>query len=143
MTATAHFAAARSELIVVEHPAQPNYANGRQIGVTPGKYHYFTEHRATVTGQKSIDFMRERMKAPDGPDLWEIDADDVPAVNSLLAELATAPTDRVREILAAEQSGPARTEILEVARRVLERSGVSEQKPGGMPARSRHETVQA
>lgn len=143
MTATAHFAAARSELIVVEHPAQPNYANGRQIGVTPGKYHYFTEHRATVTGQKSIDFMRERMKAPDGPDLWEIDADDVPAVNALLAELATAPTERVREILHAEEDGPAREEIIAVARAVLERSGVAEQGPGIRPKRTRHETVTA
>lgn len=143
MPPTAHFASARASLLVVESPANPIFSNGRQIGVEPGKYHQFMEHRCKVIGQKSIDWLRDRMKAPDGPGLWEIDADDVPAVNALLAELATAPTERVREILHAEEDGPAREEIIAVARAVLERSGVAEQGPGIRPKRTRHETVTA
>jgi hypothetical protein len=143
MTVTAHFASARAELIVVERPAQPMYgSNGRLINTEAGKYHRFHEHRCRIEGQKSIDYVRDRMKAPDSPGLWEIDADDVPDVVSLLSELAVAPTDRVREILQAEEDGPSRDEVVAVAHAILERAGVSPRKPGGQPTvRTRHETV--
>lgn len=143
MPQTAHFASARAELVVVERSADPIYIEGRQVGVKPGKYHRFSEHRCKVEGQGSIDFMRDRLKAPDGPEMWEIEASDVPPVIALLAEMATADTDRVRGILAAESDGPARAEVIDVARAILERSGVSERKPGAQlrTERARHETV--
>lgn len=142
MPLTATFASLRAEQIVVERRAVPIFSEGRQIGVEPGKYHRFTEHRCKVEGQRAIDFMRDRMK--DGLEIWEIDASDVPPVNALLAELATADIERVREILAAESDGPARAEVIDVAKAVLERAGVAERKPGGQkPERTRHETVTA
>jgi hypothetical protein len=140
MTVSAHFASLRSGLIVVESPAQPVFSNGRQIRTDPGKYHHFAEHRCKVSGQKSIDFMRERVRAADAPGLWELDADDVPEVTSLLAELATADTDRVREILAAEEKTSNRMVVLETCRAVLQRSGLGELKPGQKP---RAQTVTA
>lgn len=129
-TPTAHFASARSELLVVESPAQPQFSNGRQISVTPGRYHEFHEHRCIVKGQRSIDFLRERMKAHDSPGMWELDADDVPEVTELLSELALADVDRVREILQAEESGPARMVVLTTCQAVLQRMGAGERKPG-------------
>jgi hypothetical protein len=130
MTATAHFASLRSDLIVVESPAQPVFSNGRQIRVDPGKVHTFRDHRCVVTGKPSIDYMRTRAKAHDTPGLWELDASDVKEVTELLAELATADVDRVREIIVEEEAGPARMIVLETARSVLARSGVSERRPG-------------
>jgi hypothetical protein len=130
MTATAHFASLRSDLVVVEKSAQPVFSNGRQIGTEPGRYHRFTEHRCVVKGQTSIDFVRARAHAGDSPGLWELDADDVPEVTELLAEMTLADVDRVREILTAEESGPKRQIILETCRAVLQRSGVSERRPG-------------
>ena len=140
MTATAHFASLRSNLIVVEEPAQPVFSNGRQIRTDAGKYHYFNDHRCKVTGQKSIDFLRERVRASDAPGLWELDASDVPEVTSLLAELALADTDRVREILAAEEKTSNRMVVIETCRAVLQRSGLGELKPGQKP---RTQTVTA
>lgn len=130
MPPTAHFASLRSELQVVESTAQPVFNGGRQIGMTPGKYHQFREHRCEVKGDKSIAFMRARAKAHDSPGLWELDASDVVEVTDLLAELATADTDRVREILANEKETANRQVILETCVRVLQRAGVSDLKPG-------------
>lgn len=127
---TAHFASLRSDLLVVERPAQPVFNNGRQTGTTPGLYHRFIEHRTIVRGQGSIDFMRGRMKAPDSPGLWELDATDVPEVTELLAELALADVDRIRDILQDEEQGAARMVVLETCRSVLQRMGASERKPG-------------
>ena len=131
MPPTAHFASARAELTVVERASTPVYEGGKVIGTNPGRYHQFTAHRCKVEGQKSIDFLRARMKAPDGPDLWEIDASNVEPVNALLAELATADIDRVREILREESDGPSRSEVIDVAKAVLLRAGVSEKPVGG------------
>ena len=130
MTATAHFAALRSDLLVVESTAQPIFNAGRQIGMTPGKYHQFRDHRIVVKGDKSIAYMRARTTAHDSPGIWELDASDVPEVTELLAELATAETDRVREILASEEATSKRQVILETCHRVLQRAGVSPRKPG-------------
>lgn len=130
MTPTAHFASLRSELMVVEMTAQPVFNAGRQIGMTPGKYHEFHDHRCVVKGDKSIAFMRARALAHDSPGIWEMDASDVPEVTELLAELATADTDRVREILREEKATSNRQVILETCQRVLQRAGVSENKPG-------------
>lgn len=130
MTATAHFASLQAELIVVERTANPKFSNGRQIGEEPGLYHRFKDHRCTVKGQGSIDYMRTRLKAADAPDMWELDASDVPEVTDLLAEMATADTDRVREILRDEESTANRMIVVQTARAVLQRSGVSELKPG-------------
>jgi hypothetical protein len=127
---TAHFASLRSDLVVVESPAQPQFSNGRQIGVTPGVYHPFAEHRCVVKGQRSIDYMRARCNAPDSPGLWELDADDVPEVTALLSELALADVDRVRDILQAEEQTANRMIILETCRNVLQRMGAAERKPG-------------
>lgn len=127
---TAHFASLRSDLLVVERPAQPVFSNGRQTGVTPGLYHTFREHRSVIKGQTSIDFMRERAKAPDSPGLWELDATDVPEVTDLLAELALADVDRVRDILQDEEQGANRMIIVTTCRSVLQRLGASERKPG-------------
>jgi hypothetical protein len=44
--------------------------------------------------------------------------------------MATADTDRIRDIIVAEEAGPARQIILETARAVLLRTGVSERKAG-------------
>jgi hypothetical protein len=144
MPSTAHFASARSDLIVVESSSVPLYEGGRQIGTRPGRYHRFVEHRCKVEGQKSIDFMRERIKAPDGPGIWELDATDVPPAEALLAELATADIQRVRAILKAETDGPARTLVIDTAQTVLKRAGAAERSPGGQaPGRARHETVTA
>jgi hypothetical protein len=133
MTVTAHFASARSELLVVERSAVPQWAGGRQIATEPGVYHQFRDHRCVVKGQKSIDYMRDRMKAPDAPGIWELSADDVPEITELLAELATADTDRVREILREERKTAQREIILETCGRILQRSGVSENRPGQKP----------
>jgi hypothetical protein len=130
MPPTAHFASLRSELLVVERSAQPQFSNGRQTGVAPGVYHQFGEHRCVVNGQRSIDFMRGRAKAPDSPGLWELDASDVPEITDLLAELALADVDRVRDILQDEEQGPARMIVLETCRSVLLRLGASERKIG-------------
>jgi hypothetical protein len=126
----AHFASLRSDLLVVESPARPQYAGGREVGIEPGKYHQFVEHRCVVTGKDSIEHMRSRAHAPDSPGIWEMEASDVMQVTDLLAELATAEIDRVREILRDEEDGPNRQVITDVCRRVLVRSNVSERKPG-------------
>jgi hypothetical protein len=126
----AHFASLRAELLVVERSAHPEFSNGREIGMRPGRYHQFKEHRCAVNGAESIAYVRSRASAPDSPGIWEMSADDLPEVTDLLAELATADTDRVREILQAEQDGPERMVIMDVCRRVLVRSGVSERKVG-------------
>ena len=133
MPNTAHFASARAELIVVEHPNVPIYEGGREVGHKPGRYHRFIDHRCRVEGQKSIEFMRQRSKAPDGPELWELDATDAPPVEALLAELATADVARVRAILRAESDGPSRSVVIDTAQAVLERAGVAEKAPGGQP----------
>lgn len=130
MTATAHFASLRSELIVVESSAQPVFSQGRQIGEDPGTYHRFQDHRCIVKGQGHIDYMRSRLRAPDAPEMWELGASDVPEVTALLAELATADVDRVREILAEEEATSRRQIVLQVCHSVLQRSGVSTLKPG-------------
>lgn len=130
MTATAYFASLRQSLIVVQETAQPVFSNGRQIGESPGLYHRFEDHRCVVSGQKQIDYMRQRIKASDAPEMWELDATDVPEITDLLAEMATADTDRIRDIIVDEEAGPARQIILETARAVLLRSGVSERKAG-------------
>lgn len=141
-TAVAHFASLRAELIVVEAPSVPIWDGGRQTGTKPGKLHVFRDHHCTVEGQKSIDYMRVRMKAPDGPEVWEMDgASDVPTTISLLSEMALAPLERVREILANEDAGPARPEVIATARAILDRSGLSEQGPGAQRAKPRHEVV--
>jgi hypothetical protein len=95
-----------------------------------------------VRGSKSIDYLRERGKASDGPEIWELDgATDVPSSLSLLAELATAEITRVREILAAEQAGPAREEVVGTCQAILEKTGAAEQGPGAQRAKPRHEVV--
>ena len=126
----AHFASLRSDLLVVEHSAQPEFVGGREVGTRPGRYHQFTEHRCTVSGKESIDHVRRRANAPDSPGIWEMDAADMPQVTDLLAELATADIDRVREILVDEEEGPKRQVVIDVCRRVLVRSNVSERRPG-------------
>jgi hypothetical protein len=130
MTPTAHFASLRSDLLVVEKTAQPVFSNGKQISQTPGVYHQFREHRCQVQGQKSIDWVRARAHSFDTPGIWELDATDVPEVTELLAEMATADVDRVREILNEEEAGAKRMVILETCRAVLQRAGVSERRPG-------------
>lgn len=130
MPPTAHFAALRAELVVVEKTAQPIFSNGRQISTDPGLYHSFHEHRCVVSGQRGIDFMRARASASDSPGIWELDASDVPEVTDLLAELAVADVDRVREILTEEEATSKRMVVLETCRRVLQRAGVSERRPG-------------
>jgi hypothetical protein len=130
MSATVTFASLRAHLIVVESPAQPVFSNGRQIRTDPGKYHEFIDHRCVVKGDKSVAFLRDRISAPDGPEAWELEADDVPEVTGLLSELATADTDRVREILDAERKTSKRQVILETSERILQRAGVSERKQG-------------
>lgn len=127
---TAHFASLRSELLVVESNAQPQFSGGRQTGMTPGVYHTFNEHRCVVKGQRSIDYMRARATAPDSPGLWELDADDVPEVTALLSELALADVDRVRDILQNEEQTANRMIVLETCRSVLQRMGAAERKPG-------------
>jgi hypothetical protein len=127
---TAHFASLRADLIVVEKTAQPVFSQGRQIATEPGHYHKFAEHRCVIKGQKSIDFLRARSQANDSPGLWELDASDVPEVTELLAELATAEIDRVREILSDEEAGPKRMVILETCQAVLQRAGVSPRRSG-------------
>lgn len=144
MPPTAHFASGRAELIVVESPAAPQYEGGSQIGTRPGRYHHFHDHRCRVEGQKSIDFLRSRCRAPDGPEIWELEASDVPPVEALLAEMATADVQRVRAILKAETDGPSRGVVVETAQAVLKRAGAAERSPGGQAsARARHETVTA
>lgn len=127
---TAHFASLRAELVVVETPAEPIYIGGRQTGVKPGKYHRFHDHRCMVSGQKSIDWMRQRMNAPDSLEAWELNADDVPEVTALLAELATADIDRVRDIVKAERETSNRHVVLDTCERILQRAGVSERRVG-------------
>lgn len=129
-TPVAYFASLRSDLLVVERCAEAQYAGGREVGTKPGRYHQFREHRATVTGAESIAHIRARAAAPDSPGIWEMAATDLPEVTDLLAELATADTDRVREILKEEEDGPERQVIMDVCRRVLLRSGVSERRQG-------------
>jgi hypothetical protein len=126
----AHFASLRSSLLVVEHSAQPRFVGGREVGIEPGRYHQFVEHRCSVSGKDSIEHLRSRANAPDSPGIWEMDASDLPEVTDLLAELATAEIDRVREILRDEEDGPNRQVIIDVCRRVLVRANVSERRPG-------------
>jgi hypothetical protein len=130
MTATATFASLRADLVIVERGAEPIYVGARQVGVTPGVRHSFSEHRCKVSGQKSIDYIRARMQAPDGPEVWELAASDVPEVTDLLAELATADVDRVREILADERKSSNREIIIHTCDSVLQRHGASERRPG-------------
>jgi hypothetical protein len=121
MPATAYFAARRSELLVVEKRAQPVYEGGRQVDTIPGVYHRFEDHRCKIEGQKSIDFMRARADASDGPEIWEISAYDAMPVVELLSEIAVASPERVEEILRVERDGPNRPEIIDTAEAVLER----------------------
>lgn len=130
MTATAHFASLVPNLIVVESTAQPEFSHGRQIGERPGVYHQFEDHRCVVKGQAHIDFMRSRLRAPNGAAMWEIDADDVQPVTDLLAELAIADIDRVREIRADEERTANRQIIIQTADKVLQRAGSSPLAPG-------------
>ena len=131
MPSVAHFASKRADLLVIEQTSTPIYDSGRQIGTKPGRLHQFSDHRIRVEGQKTIDFLRGRAHAPDGPEIWEIDASDVPSSTELLVELATADVARVREILEAESEGPQRVEIVETCRKVLEKMGAAERGPGG------------
>lgn len=142
MPVTAHFVSQRSELIVIERPSVPVWDGGRQTGTTPGKYHRFNDHQLTVEGQKSVDFLRERMKADDSPGIYEMDgASDVPLSIELLRELATAEIPRVREILSFEREGPNRPEIVETCETIIERAGVSPKAPGAPKQRPRHEVI--
>lgn len=141
MAPVAKFAAHRAELMVIERPAEPVYEGGRVVRTNPAKIHRFENHQCEVTGQASIDFMRMRMRAPDGPEVYELDASDIPAVNDLLRELATADIPRVRDILKAELDGPQREDVLVTARAVIEKAGVSERAPGRPTAKTRHELV--
>jgi len=130
--ATANFFSLRSDLIVVERPSQPVWDGGRQVGTNPGRLHQFRDHQCRVEGQKSIDFMRERSKAPDGPEMWELDgSSDIPGTVQVLAELATADIDRVREIYRHEQDTANRHEITAVCEQIFARAGVSDRAPGG------------
>lgn len=140
-TAVAHFASRRSRLIVVERPAVPQFEGGRLVATAPGRYHEFADHRIRVEGQKTIEFLRDRSHATDGPEIWEIDATDVPGTTELLAELATADIARVREILAAEQSSSNRDPVVDTAKAVLEKMGAAERGPGPVKANQRHELV--
>lgn len=126
----AHFASLRSDLLVVEKSAQAIYAGGREVGVEPGRYHQFKDHRCLVVGKDSVEYMRTRSHAPDAPGIWEMDASDVQPVTDLLAELATADIDRVREILRDEEDTSQRQVIIDVCRRVLVRANASERRPG-------------
>jgi hypothetical protein len=54
----------------------------------------------------------------------------VPEVTDLLAELATADVDRVREILADERKSSNREIIIHTCDSVLQRHGASERRPG-------------
>lgn len=137
--AVAHFASRRASLIVVERTAQPQYEGGRLVRTLPGKYHEFADHHARIEGQKSIDFLRERTKAVDAPEMWELDASDVPDTIELLAELATADIARTREILAAERAGPNRDQIVATAQAVLSKMNAAERGPGSVKANPRHE----
>jgi hypothetical protein len=130
MTAVAHFASLRSDLVVVERTARPVYEGPRYLRTEPGVYHEFADHRCVIKGQGHIDFMRKRASESDTPGIWELEASDVPEVTALLAELATADTDRVRDILAAERETSKREVVLETCLRILQRSGVSERKSG-------------
>lgn len=132
MTPTATFASLCADLLIIEKSAEPIFEGPRQTGTKPGIRHQFKDHRCVVSGQKSIEWVRSRMRAPDGPDVWEIDASDIVPVPVLLAELATADVDRVREILAAERehADPNRQIIVDTCEQVLERHGASERKPG-------------
>lgn len=130
MTATATFASLRSDLMIVEESAQPVFSGGRQIRTDPGVIHHFKDHRCIVKGAKSIEFIRQRIKMPDAPEVWELDASDVVEVTALLAELATAETDRVRDIRKAEVATSNRQIVLETCDRILQRAGVSERRPG-------------
>ena len=140
MPSSARFASRRSELILVEQPAEPIYEGGREVSRKPGRYHQFKEHQLRVEGQKSIDWIRQRAKAPDGPEIWELDgATDVPNATELLIELATADVRRVREILAAEEANTARPEVVTTARAVLEKMGAATRGPGSINPNPRHE----
>jgi len=142
MPVAAHFASARAELVIVERTARPIWSEGIRIGTEPGKYHEFQDHRCRVVDQQSIDFVRDQIK--NGLEAWELNADDVPTSSELLRELVLADVERVRDILAAEVAGPNRPEIVDTAREVLKRAGVSEKKVGGQSKeRARHETVTA
>lgn len=141
MTVVARFTSRRSNLIVIERPAVPIFEGPRQVGTEPGKKHVFSDHHCVVEGQRSIDFMRERMKAQDGPGIWELEADDVPAATDLLAELATADVARVRAILKAEADGPNREQVVDTCKAILAKAGAAERGPGAQERRSRHEIV--
>jgi hypothetical protein len=128
--AVAHFMSLRAELVVIERAAVPIFEHGRQIGTERGKQWKFTDHHCQVEGKQSIEFMRARARATDGPEIWELDASDYKPVNAVLAELATASVERVREIHAEESEGPAREQVLDVCRAVLDKIGASERAPG-------------
>jgi hypothetical protein len=138
-TAVAHFASRRASLLVIERTATPQYEGGRLVKTLPGKYHQFADHHAQIEGQKSIDFMRDRIKAADAPEMWEVDASDVPQTTDLLAELATADVARVREILAAEKAGPNREQVVGTCEAVLSKMNAAERGPGSVKANPRHE----
>lgn len=137
MTDTATFAARATELVVIEKMAEPVYEGGRQVGLKPGKAHKFIDGRCVVEGKRSIEFMRARAHAADGPGIYEIDAADVRSVEDLLAELAVADIDQVREILEEERSSADRPQVTNVAEAILEKAGAPERKPGGQ----RHEVI--
>ena len=106
--AKASFASLRSELIVVEEPRMPIYEGGRLVNWTKGKSHHFHDHALTVEGVKSIEFIRERAKSPDGPGIYEMEHPDLEPVQDLLLELTTANVDRIREILTTERETAGR-----------------------------------
>ena len=142
MPARAKFASLRADLIVVEKPARPIWHEGRQTGTEPAKMHEFSNHQCTVENQGSIDFMRDRAKAIDGPTIWELEGSDVPTVEALLAELATAEVPRIRQILKAEQDGPSRPVVMQTAEAVLDKVGTTARPPGSQPAgKARHELI--
>jgi len=124
--AKATFASLRSELIVIEEPRQPIYEGGRLVNWTKGKRHDFHEHTLVVEGQRSIEFIRERSKAEDGPGIFEIEGSDLVPITDLLLELTTANVDRIREILLNERETANRAVIVEACENVLNRMGVSE-----------------
>ena len=64
-------------------------------------------------------------------------------MTDVLAELATADVERVREILAEEKDGPNRPAILDTCQAVLDKIGVAERKPGRSTRSSRAESCRA
>ena len=104
----------------------PIYEGGRLVNWTKGKSHHFHDHALTVEGVKSIEFIRERAKSPDGPGIYEMEHPDLEPVQDLLLELTTANVDRIREILTTERETAGRQVVIEACANVLDRMGVSE-----------------